>query len=57
MREYILTEVERDILDTYFNKGKKVKDFYMLLTRIRANYPRLREDMKLLEKVLSQENE
>lgn len=55
MRGYIFTDVERDILDTYFNKGVKVKDFYVLLTRIRANYSQITEDIKLLENVLEKE--
>jgi hypothetical protein len=52
LRGYIFTDVEREIIDTYLNKGIKVKDFYVLLTRIRANYSRLKEDMDLLERVL-----
>ena len=55
MREYIFTDVERDILNTYFNKGIKVKDFYVLLSRIRASYSQIKEDLILLEKVLEKE--
>ena len=57
MRSYIFTQVERDIIDSYLNKGTKVKDFYVLLTRIRANYSNLKEDMTRLKSVFERESE
>lgn len=45
----------QNITSARLNRGIKVKDFYVLLTRIRANYPRLKEDVKLLESVLEKE--
>ena len=56
MRNYIFTEIERKLIDTYFNKGIKEQDFYVLLNRINSSYSRLREDMKLMEKILEKES-
>jgi hypothetical protein len=57
MRGYIFTEVEGAILDAYLSKGFKVKDWYVLLTRIRMNYPRLKKDFEILETIIEKEGD
>lgn len=55
MREYILTELERNMVTSYLKDGTKTRDFDVLLFRIRKSHQRLKEDMKLLESVLEEE--
>lgn len=55
LRSYIFTEIERKMINDYLNTGIKIQDFYVLLNRITGNYSRLKEDMKLLEKILINE--
>lgn len=52
---YVFTEIERRLIENYLNTGIKVQDFYVLLNRIKATYPRLREDMSLIENMLEKE--
>jgi hypothetical protein len=56
LRGYIFTEIERKLIDIYLERGRKEQDFYVLLNRINSSYSRLREDMKLLEKILEKES-
>ena len=49
LREYILTEKEREALRLWFEEGKKANVFYLLLDRARKNVCRLREDLEQLE--------
>jgi len=49
LREYILTEKEREALRLWFEEGKKANAFYLLLERARKNVPRLRDDLQQLE--------
>lgn len=53
MRGYILTEHEREILETYLEKAIKLDGFRVLVFRIRKSHERLRDDIKLVEAVLS----
>ena len=55
MRGYIFTDIERKLIDIYLIEGRKEQDFYVLLNRINSSYSRLREDMKILEKILEKE--
>jgi hypothetical protein len=55
MRFYIFTETERSMINSYFKDGTKAKDFDVLLYRIRKNYPRLKDDITLLESILDKE--
>ena len=52
MREYILTEKEREIVKLYLKDGTKLYGFFQLLNRIGKSYSRLQEDMKLIESFL-----
>ena len=57
MRGYIFTDIERKLIDIYLIEGRKEQDFYVLLNRINSSYSRLREDMKILEKILVKESQ
>jgi len=52
MREYVLTEKEREIVRQYLKDGTKLYGFYQLVSRGKRNLLRLREDLELLEKIL-----
>ena len=52
MRSYILTELECQHILNFLEKSETSDDFYVLLNRIRKNYNRLSEEMKLIEMVL-----
>lgn len=53
MREYILTEHEREILETYLKEAIRMEGFRILIFRIRRSLERLRGDIELIETVLS----
>ena len=55
MRNRILTDLERKMLQDFLKHGAKPKDFYTLLWRIRGSIERLQEDMKLILTVLTKE--
>jgi len=55
LRNYIFTRIERQLIDDYF-QGNKKRDFYVLLTRIRSSYSKLKEDVELMEKILDKES-
>jgi len=55
MREYILTKLEKKMLENYLEKGYKTKDFTVLLYRVRKSVKRLQADMKLILAVLDRE--
>jgi len=57
MREYILTDLERKMLEDYLKKGYKTKDFTVLLYRIRKSAKRLQEDIKLISATLDREKQ
>jgi len=52
VREYILTEKEREVLKAYLERDEKIYGIYQLLNRAKKSYSRLREDMELLRKAL-----
>ena len=52
MREYILTEKEREIARLYLKDGTKLYGLFQLLNRIRKNKSRLQEDMDLISILL-----
>jgi hypothetical protein len=52
MRQYVFTNVEREILETYLNSGVKLQDFRILIYRIKKNREPLENDLKLVENVL-----
>lgn len=45
MRNYILTEQEREIIEWYIGKGYKIEGFSMLKHRIQKNLPQLDQDL------------
>jgi hypothetical protein len=53
MRQYIFTPKEREILLTYLEKGIKLDGFRTLLSRMKTNYERLRDEINLMEKILT----
>ena len=52
MRQYILTDVEREIAKTYLNSGVKLQDFRILIYRIKKNHEALKNDLNIIEDVL-----
>ena len=54
MREYILTEKEREIIGSFLKKGVKLDGFRMLLLRAKRNYRRLKADLELIEKMMEE---
>jgi len=52
MKNYILTEHERNILRKFLEKGAKEPGFKVALYRIRRNYETLKEDMRLISETL-----
>jgi hypothetical protein len=52
MRQYVFTDVERKILETYLKKDIKLQDFRILMFRIKKNHEQLKSDMKLIDAVL-----
>lgn len=52
MREYILTDREREILQTYLGKNIKLDGFSVLALRLKRASKKLGEDMKLVEAFL-----
>lgn len=51
MREYILTEKEKDIIIKFLATGEKPKGFPMLLSRCRHMQP-IQEDQQLIDQFL-----
>jgi len=52
MREYILTEREREILKTFIETGLKLNGFSVLVIRLKRASKRLMEDMELIKTTL-----
>ena len=52
MREYILTEREREILKTFIETGLKLNGFSVLTNRLKRANKRLMEDMELIRSTL-----
>ena len=52
MREYILTEKERETALTLVEKGLKLNGFRMLRHRVSRALPRLKEDLELIERFM-----
>jgi hypothetical protein len=52
MREYVLTTIERKMLQKYLGNNIKVQNFRVLMHRIKKNYATLKNDFKLIEDVL-----
>jgi len=52
MRNYIFTEREREIVETYLKRNLKLDGFQVLTGRIRANAKKLIDDVELLEKIV-----
>jgi hypothetical protein len=52
MREYILTQREREILKTYLKKGIKLNGFSVLILRLRRSSKVLMEDLELIKSAL-----
>ena len=57
MREYILTEKEREVLKDYLEKGVKGNHYYVLLHRLRMTIRRLEDDLRLIKSVLGIEHD
>jgi hypothetical protein len=54
MREYILTETKKEVLKRYLKDRVKTTHVRVLLTRIRKNLPRIKEDLKLISRVVEE---
>ena len=52
MREYILTERERQLLKAYLEKDLKLKGFRSLAFRILKAHNQLKSDFELIENLL-----
>jgi hypothetical protein len=52
MREYILTESEREIAEKFVQEGIKLNGWTTLHWRINHNIYKLKEDLELIEKFL-----
>ena len=52
MREYILTEKEKEVLQRYVEKGEKLEGFAVLVHRCR-NMQGVNDDLKLIKQFLS----
>lgn len=52
MREYILTNIEREILKHYLETGKKKEGFRVLFYRLKKYYPSLESDMNLIHSLM-----
>ena len=50
MREYILTEAEKEIAEKFIHEGVKLNGWNTLQWRITRNAPKLKADLELLEK-------
>jgi hypothetical protein len=55
LREYILTDLERKMLEAYLTSNRKTRDFTVLLFRMRKSVERLQADMKLVINVIDRE--
>ena len=52
MREYILTDREKEIVKTYLEKGQRLEGFSVLVSRCKTNLSKINEDLKLITKFL-----
>ena len=52
MREYILTERERKILETFIKEGIKLDGFSVLALRLERSNKKLIEDIELIKAAL-----
>ena len=52
MREYILTERERKILETFIKEGIKLDGFSVLALRLERSNKKLIEDIELIKATL-----
>ena len=57
MREFIFTPHERAMILNFLETGTKPYGFRTLQYRIKKNAKRLREDMNLIDLILSQQEE
>ena len=53
MREYILTQRERKIVETFIESGVKLNGFSVLSIRLKRANERLTEDLKLINAALN----
>lgn len=51
MREYIFTEEEKKIIETYVESGTRLEGFNQLDHRMKAAWPKLLEDLTLAFKL------
>ena len=52
MRNYILTEREREIVEAYLKRDLKLDGFQVLAGRIRRNAKKLMNDVELLKRIM-----
>ncbi|MEM3579341.1 MAG: hypothetical protein QXL54_03850 [Candidatus Bathyarchaeia archaeon] len=52
VRSYILTEHERKILERFIKNGERLNGITTLMTYLRKNLKRLKEDMQLIDEAL-----
>ena len=52
MRNYILTEKEKEILQTFIEKGIKLNGFSVLILRLKKARDSLKSDLELIDAAL-----
>ena len=56
MREYIITDKERQVLHDYIEHGAKGNHFYVIIHRLGKSYETLKNDINLIEQVLDKQS-
>jgi hypothetical protein len=58
MRDYILTPIERKIIEEYLESGKKLEGFKVILFRARKQNPQqISTDVELIKQLLKKSGE
>jgi 23S rRNA C2498 (ribose-2'-O)-methylase RlmM len=52
MRSYILSKHEQQLIEQYLESNQKTETLRMLKLRMKKAYPRLTNDLKLIDKAL-----
>lgn len=52
MREYVLTDKEREIIEIYLKEGYNLNGFNVLKLRMKRALPQLEEDLEVIKKFL-----
>ena len=57
MRNYVLTQHEREMAREFLETGKKLNGFRVLILRMRENVEAVESDLDLIKKVIEAANE